>query len=144
VAAVEFACFLPVLVFLILGMFEINRVIYVNEILDDAARKACRVACAGGTAESDVVKAANDVLSANNLPTLSQNTTGSGAGIYIYVSQGTSMVLDTGTLIQNGKPFDEIQIQVSINVSDALLFWPQSFYQSATLNSQSLTMVRLG
>ena len=51
-AAVEFALVLPVLVTLMVGLWEVGRIIQVQQVLSNAAREGARVAAQGQTINS--------------------------------------------------------------------------------------------
>jgi Flp pilus assembly protein TadG len=54
VATVEFALVLPVLMGLLLGIWEVGRLVQVSQVLQNAAREAARQASTGTTAMSDI------------------------------------------------------------------------------------------
>ena len=63
-AAVEFAFVLPVLVTLLVGLWEVGRIIQVQQVLSNSAREGARVAAQGET------------INLNGSPTLIQVSTG--------------------------------------------------------------------
>src|SRR5207249_2553536 len=71
--AVEAAVALPLLLTLMLGVWEVGRLIQVNQVLNNAAREAARLAAGGyvnGTPVSNsmVQQAARDYMTASGLP----------------------------------------------------------------------------
>jgi len=70
-AAVEFAIILPLLVFLLFGIWEVGRMVQVQQILDNAAREGARSASTGARSLSEVEQIVERNLSAGGL-----NTTG--------------------------------------------------------------------
>jgi Flp pilus assembly protein TadG len=60
---VEMAFVLPVLVLLVFGLIECSRLGMVTQILNTAAREACRVAVIDGNTNADVTARLNQVLS---------------------------------------------------------------------------------
>jgi Flp pilus assembly protein TadG len=54
VATVEFALVLPVLMGLLLGIWEVGRLVQVSQVLQNAAREAARQASTGTTPMSDI------------------------------------------------------------------------------------------
>jgi hypothetical protein len=67
-ALVELALILPVLLTLVLGVWEIGRLVEVRHCLASAAREAARLAAAGPTSLSEVAQAARDSISSSGLP----------------------------------------------------------------------------
>lgn len=132
-ATVECAAMLPVLATLIVGMFEASRAIKVAEVLDDCARRGCRIAITPGKSNSDVTTVINNLMTDNGLP---------NATITISVKNqttGTVTVADCNT----AKGGDAVLVKVGIKVSDALYFWPNSYYlASNSIESQTLTMIK--
>ena len=74
VVAVEAAVTLPVLIIVMFGMWEVGRLIQVNQVVNNAAREGARLA-AGGYVDGTPVtvtmvqQAVRDYLSASGLPT---------------------------------------------------------------------------
>ncbi len=64
-AAVEFAFIVPVLVFFMLGMFELSRGIMVRQILTGAARKGCRTGILHQYGSSNIISDVTDVMRDN-------------------------------------------------------------------------------
>jgi Flp pilus assembly protein TadG len=54
VATVEFACVLPILIGLLLGIWEVGRMVQVSLILHNAAREAARQASTGTASMSEI------------------------------------------------------------------------------------------
>src|SRR5438874_377208 len=68
---VEFALVAPFLTFLLLGTFELARGIMVKQMLNDAARKACREGVLPGKGNTDITNQVNDILRDNGFaPTI--------------------------------------------------------------------------
>jgi Flp pilus assembly protein TadG len=105
VATVEFALLLPFLVTLLLGVWEVGRMIEVNQVLDNAAREGARVAAGGQATNDQAQQAAIDYLKCNGLPT--QN-------VVVTVADLTS----PGTDASGATQLDQLQVQVSIPFSD--------------------------
>jgi Flp pilus assembly protein TadG len=68
VALVEVAVVLPVLLTLVLGVWEVGRMLEVRHCLTMAAREAARQAATGPSGQTEIVQAARDALSATGLP----------------------------------------------------------------------------
>jgi Flp pilus assembly protein TadG len=99
VAAVEFALLSPLLVFLMLGLWEVGRMIEINQILSNAARVGARQASTGMNTSTDVQTAVTDYLQAAGLPT----------------GHATVTVSADPTTANQG---DQIQVTVTIPFSD--------------------------
>ena len=69
VAAVEFALVLPLILSLLLGVWEVGRLIQVNQILSNAAREGGRQASTGLLSNSEVQTAVTQYLDRAGLPT---------------------------------------------------------------------------
>ena len=127
IAAVELAFLAPFLTVLILGMFEIARGIMVKQLLNDAARKACRTGVLPLKANSDVTSEVNDVLTDNGLSPTS-------ATIRIQVNGAT---VDCSTAKRNDR------VSVKISVPTAKTFWISTYFLvSSSIDSDSVTMLR--
>jgi Flp pilus assembly protein TadG len=134
---VEFAVVLAfVIVPLMLGMMELSRVMSVAQLLDNAARRGCRTAITQGKANTDVLKDVNDIVQKdNNLVALSVVTDPTQPGVYIAINGATGDVT-------NANGGDKITVKVSVATSNALLYWPKTFFFSSIIESQFLTMMR--
>jgi Flp pilus assembly protein TadG len=127
IAATEFAVLAPFLAILILGMFELARGIMVKQMLNDCARRACRVAIQPLKADSDVTTEVNNTLTDNGIPT-------ADATIVVQVNGATA---NCSTAKQN----DKVSVKVSIPTSDT--FWISTHWLSATsITSDAVTMLR--
>jgi Flp pilus assembly protein TadG len=127
IAAVEFAVLAPFLATLMLGMFELTRGIMVKQLLNDAARKACRTGIQPQKANSDVIAEVNNILSDNGVPA-------ADATITIQVN---GVTIDCSTAKQN----DKVSVKVAIPTSDT--FWAgEYFLKSTSIESDYVTMMR--
>ena len=105
VAAVEFAVCLPLILTLLLGIWEVGRMIEIQQILHNAAREAGRQASTGQLSNSDVQDLVNDYLAKAGLPTANVVT--------------TITDLDTsGADVSAANYLDRIQVVVTIPVTD--------------------------
>jgi Flp pilus assembly protein TadG len=125
VAAVEFAVLLPILTILLLGMFELSRVLLVKESLSNAAQQAARTATRPNTKNSDVTQEVTDVLSA--------------AGITS--STVTIQVNDVTADVSTATRYDKVSVRVSVPVSQ--VFWVSTIFVSgSTVESETVVMMR--
>jgi Flp pilus assembly protein TadG len=104
-AAVELALIIPLLLTFLLGIWEVGRMIDINQILSNAAREGARQASAGLKTDSQVQQAVIDYLKNSGIPTTHAVVT---------VSNLTSPGTDSASAAQ----MDEIQVGVSIPFSD--------------------------
>ncbi len=126
-AAVEFALVLPILSVLLLGMFEISRVLLVKEMLSNAAQQACRTAAKPGTANSDVTSEVDTVMSNAGL---------SGYSVTIQVN-------GTTTDVSGASRYDKVSVKVGVPVSQ--VFWVSTlFISGSTVESETVVMMRQG
>jgi Flp pilus assembly protein TadG len=127
-AAVEFALVAPFLVTLVLGMMELGRAIMVKEMLSNAAQKACRTAAQPGKASSDATSEVANIMSDNNVTGYST----------------TILVNGVAADISTAKQFDQISIKVSVPVSQVA--WTTTFFYltGATMESETVVMMRQG
>jgi Flp pilus assembly protein TadG len=72
---VEFALVLPLLMLLLLGMFEFGRVIMVQQVLTNAAREGAREACLLETSDTMVIAAARRFTDSANLTSVTVDIT---------------------------------------------------------------------
>jgi Flp pilus assembly protein TadG len=105
VAAVEFAVCLPLILTLLLGIWEVGRMIEIQQILHNAAREAGRQAATGQLTNSDVQDVVVDYLSVAGLPT---------TNVVVTVTD-----LDTsGADVSAANYLDRIQVTATIPVTD--------------------------
>jgi Flp pilus assembly protein TadG len=117
----------PFLAMLMLGTFELTRGIMVKQLLNDAARKACRTGIQPQKANTDVIAEVNNILSDNGVPA-------ADATITIQVNGAT---VDCSTAKQN----DKVSVKVAIPTSDT--FWAgEYFLKSTSIESDSIAMMR--
>ena len=112
---------------IVLGTFELARGIMVKQVLNDAARRGCRIGIQPLKANSDVTTGINNILTDNGFST-------SIATITIKVN---GAVVDCSTAVQN----DRVSVKVSIPTSST--FWISHYFlQSSEIVSDSITMLR--
>ena len=101
VAAVEFALALPLFTIILLGVWELGRLVDVQQILDNAAREGGRQASTGLASSSQVQQTVLNYLSLAGI-----NTTGAVVTVSDLTSPGTDPTL-AGQL-------DQVQVTVTI------------------------------
>jgi len=127
VVAVEAAVVMPVIVALMLGMWEVGRLAEMSRILKDAAREGARVA-AGGTNNGTSVTVANVQAAARNFLTAAGLPTAAINGATISV---TNLSSNSWTDPGNALPLDHFRVTVTIP--------PGAAYSSLQLIGTSLT-----
>ncbi|HKD35984.1 MAG TPA: TadE/TadG family type IV pilus assembly protein, partial [Pirellulales bacterium] len=100
IAAVEFAVLAPFMTIVVLGTFELARGIMVKQVLNDAARRGCRIGIQPLKANSDVTSGINNILTDNGFSTSIANIT----------IQVNGVTVDCSTAKQN----DRVSVKVSI------------------------------
>ena len=108
--AVEAACVLPVALVFLMGIWEVGRLVEVNQVLYNAARQAARLAAGGSNAGTQVTaamtqQAARDYLTAAGFPSAAV----SGAQITL-----TCLANPAWTDPCNALPLDKFQVTVTI------------------------------
>lgn len=112
---------------IVLGTFELARGIMVKQVLNDAARRGCRIGIQPLKANSDVTTGINNILTDNGFSS-------SIATIKIQVNGAT---VDCSTAVQN----DKVSVKVSIPTSST--FWISHYFlQSTEIVSDAITMLR--
>jgi Flp pilus assembly protein TadG len=110
IAAVEAAICLPLLVAMMLGMWQLGRMAQMARIVKDAAREGARVA-AGGINNGSVVTVANVQTAVQNFLTAAGMPSAAVSGATITV---TNLSSDTWTDPGNALPLDEFSVTVTI------------------------------
>lgn len=105
VAVVEFAFLIPVILILLLGTWEIGRLIEVNQLLYNAAREGARQAATGLVTNSAVQQVVINYLKNAGLPTQNVNVT-----VQDLNSPGTDATQATW--------MDQLQVTVNIPCKD--------------------------
>jgi Flp pilus assembly protein TadG len=129
-AAVEFALVAPILATIIVGMFETSRGFMVKMALNDAARKGCETGTLSLASNASITSDVNDVLTDNGIST-------SAATITILVN---GLAKDASTAKQN----DKVSVQVSVSTSKVSWTTTYLFLTSATIQSETVVMLRRG
>jgi Flp pilus assembly protein TadG len=105
VAAVELALLLPLIIVLLLGIWEVGRLIDVNQILTNAAREGARQASTGQNNNASVQQGVVNYLNHAGIPT---------ANVAITVNDLTTPNTDAS----NATQLDQLQITVTIPFND--------------------------
>ena len=108
VAAVEFAVLLPLILTLLLGIWEVGRLIEIQQLVSNAAREAARQAATGQLQNSDVQDVVTDYLGEAGLTTTHVTTT------ITITDPGGATITD----VSQCNYLDGITITVSIPYSD--------------------------
>ena len=114
-AAVEAAVVLPMVIFLLAGLWEVGRMAWVASICTNAAREAARVAAGGITASQPVTvsmvqQQVKDYLTAAGLPSAAAN----GATVTL-----TNLSNNSWTDPSDASPLDHFRVTVSIPSGNA-------------------------
>jgi hypothetical protein len=137
-AVVEFAILSPFLFFLVIGMFELGRGIMIKQMLNDAARKACRTGVQPTKTNADITSDINDILKDNGLdPTIAQIS-------MLVGPESTPPLIGKAADASTARPgLDFVSVKVGIPVSQ--IFWAGTFFLSgSTLESETVYMLRQG
>jgi Flp pilus assembly protein TadG len=145
IAAAEFAVLLPFLVAVVLGMFEVGRLVIVKDTLTNAARKGCRTGVTPGKGYQDILNDVNNILTDNNIPAADATIT---IQVASYTGNSTTPSWGAYTTITSGSSYtpnalDKVSVQVSVPVTDVLWFSP-FFTSSTAVESETMVMLRQG
>lgn len=128
VAAVEFAAVIPFVLTLLLGIWEVGRMIEVQQVVNNAAREAARQATTGQLTNSQVQTVATQYLTVAGIPTAHANVT---------VSDLTNPALDVSQAVY----LDRLQVTVSVPFSDVQWSVVSYFTSPTTQLSATVTWV---
>ena len=130
-AAVELAMVLPLILTLLLGIWEVGRLVEIQQLLSNAAREAGRQAATGQLTNTQVKQVATNYLSVAGLPT---------GNVVVNVDDLTS----PGTDVSKAQYMDQLQVQVSIPFNDVRwCLLSIATNASTTLNAQVQWMTML-
>jgi len=104
-ATVEMAVAMPLLLYVVLGVWEVGRILDVQVMLDNAAGAGARQAAAGTFTNSQVNTAVTNYLKAAGLNATNASVT-------------VSNVTSPGTDVSASSPNDKLQVTVTIPYSD--------------------------
>lgn len=127
-AAVEFAVVLPLLVITMLGVWDLGRLIQVNQVLTNVTREAARQATTGNSTSADVQTVVSNGLARAGIPTTGVTTT---------VTNLTNSARSDPTAATQ---LDQYQISVTLPSSSVRLLALGSLIGTNTLKSVSTWM----
>jgi Flp pilus assembly protein TadG len=119
-ALVELAFALPVLLGLLVGVWEIGRIIEVQQALGNSAEEGARQAARGLDSNAQVQQVVINYLGSAGLPT---------TNVSVSVSDRTS----PGTDVRNASRLDELQVSVTIPYGDVRWLPLDWFFGAASL-----------
>jgi Flp pilus assembly protein TadG len=117
-AAVEFALILPLLVLLLVGLFELSRGMMVKQTLSAAARKGCRTGIIHQYGNQDITTDATNILRDNNFDSSKFNPPSVGS-ITITVTGPNGQSLKDALDAPSGST---VSVQVAIPASSVKWF----------------------
>jgi Flp pilus assembly protein TadG len=136
-AAVELAVVAPVILVLLTGIWEVGRMVEVQQMLSNAAREGARQAATGQLTNSKVENVVVQYLQVAGIPTTNSNTTGNNGIQAITGNPEVQMVTDLtnpGYDVSNAQYLDQIQVTVQIPFQDV------RWSLLSLITSQSTTM----
>jgi Flp pilus assembly protein TadG len=120
-AAVELAVVLPLILLLLTGIWEVGRMVEVQQILSNAAREGARQAATGQFTNAQVEQIVVQYLNVAGIPTTNVNTTGNTGIQNITGSPQATMVTDLTNPsydVSNAQYLDQLQVTVQIPFQD--------------------------
>jgi Flp pilus assembly protein TadG len=134
---VEMAVLIPILMTMMLGMFELSRAMMVKQTLTGAARKGCRTGIIHQYGNNDIINDATNVMQDNGFDTSQFNPPTIGA-ITINVTDPSGNTL---TDALDAPPGSIVSVQVSIPVSS--FAWVSTIFLSGSmLESDQIVMMK--
>jgi Flp pilus assembly protein TadG len=136
-AVVEFAFVAPVLVLLMLGLFELSRGMMVRQMLCGAARKGCRTGILKQYGSQDIINDATNVMRDNGFDVTKFNPP-SVASITIQVTDPNGNALSDALDAPSGST---VSVQVTIPASS--VDWATSYFLTESmLVSDTVVMMK--
>jgi Flp pilus assembly protein TadG len=136
-AIAEFGLLAPVIVALVLGLFELGRGMNVKQQVCNAARKGCRTGILHQYGNADIINDAVNVMRDNGFDATKFNPPAIGS-ITITVTDPNGNTLADAL---DAPPGSTVTVQVSIPVSS--VFWVSTNYLSASsLDSDTVVMMK--
>jgi Flp pilus assembly protein TadG len=111
-AAVELAVLMPPILILLMGIWEVGRMVEIQQILANAAREGARQAATGQLTNAQVQTVVQNYLTVAGVPTTHLNMTGSGGPQMVTDLTNPSYDVSAATYL------DQIQVVVQIPFSD--------------------------
>lgn len=130
VAAVEFAAVLPLILTLLVGIWEVGRMIEVQQILTNAAREGARQAATGQYTNSQVQSIVTQYLTVAGMPT---------TNVKVNVSDLTNPSNDVSQAVY----LDNLQVNVTIPYQDVSWSFTSLFSTSTTIISSTVQWVTM-
>ncbi len=136
IVAVEAAFVLPVVLILMIGMWEVGRLVQVQQVVMNAAREGARLAAGGASGGVEVtnamvVQAVRDYMTSAGFPA----ATVSGAQITL-----TCLASPTWTNPSDALPLDRFQVQVVIPSGTAFNSLKWTVLKLTSVNSLTVTV----
>jgi len=159
IAALELAIVSPFFAIVMVGMFELTRVMMVKEILDDAARKGCRSGIIPGhgtsyptpsSSGSGIYQDVCNILNDNGLdPTkavLTITVAGSSASVYsisgTYPNNSISKSSGSGADPLTASSGTLVSVKVGMDFGDFAWTVTRVFVSGSTIESENVTMAK--
>ena len=137
IATVEMALLLPVLVTIMLGMFELSRAIMVKQLLTGAARKGCRTGILSPYGNSDIISDVTNVMRDNGLDSTKFNPPTIGA-VNITVTDPNGNTLPDALDAPTGSI-----VTVTVVVPMSSVKWVSSFFlTNSMVESDTIVMMK--
>lgn len=134
VSAVELALIAPLLAVIIVGMLQMSKVMQIQVLLNNAARKGCEVAVQQGKSNADVIAEITGLMSSQGIGSTKFNPPSLGSVTTICTDPSGASVADA----LNAPSGSTITVTVTIPASSTMTFF--SWFLSPTAN-QTETMV---
>ncbi|HEY7309611.1 MAG TPA: TadE/TadG family type IV pilus assembly protein [Gemmataceae bacterium] len=129
-AVVEFAFVLPIMLSLLVGIWEVGRMIEVQQVLTNAAREGARQAATGEYTNSQVKSIVTQYITVAGLPSTN-------------VTVNVSDLTNPGTDVSKASYLDNLQVQASIPYKDIGWSFLNFFTTSSTQISTTVQWVTM-
>jgi Flp pilus assembly protein TadG len=134
---VEMAVLIPVLMTMMLGMFELSRAMMVKQTLTGAARKGCRTGIIHQYGNSDIISDATNIMADDGFDSTRFNPPSIGS-ITIVVTDPSGATLADAL---DAPPGSTVSVQVSIPVS-SFAWFSTTFMPASMLESDQIVMMK--
>jgi Flp pilus assembly protein TadG len=131
-AVVELSVVLPILVTLLLGIWEIGRMVQVKQILDNAAREGARAASTGFQTLSDI-----DLTVKNYLAAAGLKTDGYTVKVYNLTNNPTPKPTDPSDDPTAAKQLDHLRVDVTLPFNNVKWLFANRLTNVQTLGSSA-------
>lgn len=131
-AAVELAAVAPVLVLMLLGLWEFGRMVEARQLLDNAAREGARYASGGNVTATEVEAKVINYLTAAGVP-----TTGVTVGVYNLNINPTPSVGDPSDNPSAASQLDTIRVVVTFPFNNYRWIVMDLFAANVTLTARA-------